>query len=157
MLFRSGSGFVNGYVYKCVSDGGDPAMYSWVIADTSKHGLVKVGESETSDGVKTYSELLNPLWNSVGGLDNKYLLSEELSDQNRYYYCRYHKIGSDIAFVLPMRYANDDISSINVTIKQSGSSVCTINIATNTSVIQIQDVSSNVMPANRKYVLYKLV
>ena len=52
----TGSGLVNGYVYKCVSDGGNPATYSWVEVDVQGQGVIET--SVTSDGVKTYNQLL---------------------------------------------------------------------------------------------------
>ena len=55
----TGSGLVNGYVYKCVSDGGDPATYSWVVADVQSHYTVLA--SVTADGVKTQRELWDTL------------------------------------------------------------------------------------------------
>ena len=55
----TGSGLVNGYVYKCVSDGGNPATYSWVEADVQKSK--RLIRTIISDGTKTYREIFNSL------------------------------------------------------------------------------------------------
>lgn len=59
----TGSGLFNGYVYKCVSDGGDPATYSWVAVDVQSRRAVVA--SVTADGVKTVSQICDELYSLI--------------------------------------------------------------------------------------------
>lgn len=60
----TGSGLVNGYVYKCVSDGGDPATYSWVAVDvqsiptanSSTYGTIRSGMFGCVSSSATYTD-----------------------------------------------------------------------------------------------------
>lgn len=48
------SSFVNGYFYKCVSDGQVPAIYSWVRVDTQPAGA-QINDNSTTSLTETWS------------------------------------------------------------------------------------------------------